>query len=95
MLYYFLFPYAGEVGFFNLFRYLTFRTGGAILTALILSFWLGQPIINWLKKKQGQGQPIREDGPETHLMTKKGTPTMGGGLILLALTLSTLLWASY
>ena len=71
MLYYFLFPHAGEIAFFNLFRYLTFRTGGAILTALILSFWLGQPIIDWLKSKQGKGQPIREDGPETHLITKK------------------------
>jgi len=93
MLYYFLFPYAGDIGFFNLFRYLTFRTGGAVLTALILSFWLGEPVIKWLKSKQGKGQPIRKDGPATHLMTKKGTPTMGGGLILLALTLSTLLWA--
>lgn len=93
MLYYFLFPYSGEIGFFNLFRYLTFRTGGAILTALVLSFWLGQPIIDWLKRKQKEGQPIREDGPETHLITKKGTPTMGGSLILLALTFSTLLWA--
>lgn len=93
MLYYFLLPYAGDIGFLNLFRYLTFRTGGAILTALVLSFWLGQPIINWLKSKQKQGQPIREDGPESHLITKKGTPTMGGCLILLALTLSTLLWA--
>ncbi|MBX9804369.1 MAG: phospho-N-acetylmuramoyl-pentapeptide-transferase [Alphaproteobacteria bacterium] len=93
MLYYFLVPYAGEIGFFNLFRYLTFRTGGAILTALILSFLLGQPIIDWLKSKQGRGQPIREDGPESHLLTKKGTPTMGGSLILLALTFSTLLWA--
>lgn len=93
MLYYFFSPHAGEFAFFNLFRYLTFRTGGAILTALILSFWLGQPIIDWLKSKQGKGQPIRQDGPPTHLMTKKGTPTMGGSLILFALTLSTLLWA--
>lgn len=92
MLYYFLFPYAGEVAFFNLFKYLTFRTGGAILTALIISFWLGEPIIQWLKKKQREGQPIRKDGPEGHLITKKGTPTMGGSLILLALTLSTVLW---
>ena len=93
MLYYFLLPYAGQSGFFNLFRYLTFRTGGAILTALILSFWLGQPVINWLKSRQRNGQPIRLDGPETHLLTKQGTPTMGGCLILLALTFSTLLWA--
>jgi phospho-N-acetylmuramoyl-pentapeptide-transferase len=93
LLYYFLFPYAGDVGFFNLFRYLTFRTGGAILTALILSFCLGKPVINWLKKRQKEGQPIREDGPASHLVTKKGTPTMGGSLILLSLTFSTLLWA--
>lgn len=93
MFYHFLVPYAGDIGFFNLFRYLTFRTGGAILTALILSFWLGQPIIDWLKSKQHNGQPIREDGPQSHLMTKKGTPTMGGCLILFALAISTLLWA--
>ncbi|MBM3468640.1 MAG: phospho-N-acetylmuramoyl-pentapeptide-transferase [Alphaproteobacteria bacterium] len=93
MLYYFLFPYASEIGIFNLFKYLTFRTGGAILTALVISFLLGQPIIDWLKSKQGKGQPIREDGPQSHLITKKGTPTMGGSLILLALTMSTLLWA--
>jgi phospho-N-acetylmuramoyl-pentapeptide-transferase len=93
MLYYFLYPYAGEIGFLNLFRYLTFRTGGAVLTSLVISFWLGQPVINWLKRKQRHGQPIRLDGPQTHLITKKGTPTMGGCLILLALTFSTLLWA--
>ncbi|MBI1954721.1 MAG: phospho-N-acetylmuramoyl-pentapeptide-transferase, partial [Proteobacteria bacterium] len=56
-------------------------------------FFLGKPVIEWLKKKQKEGQPIRDDGPESHLLTKKGTPTMGGSLILLALTLSTLLWA--
>lgn len=77
---------------FNLMRYITFRTMGAILTALIISFWLGKPIINWLKSKQKQGQPIRSDGPESHLITKKGTPTMGGCLILLAVSVSTLLW---
>ena len=65
---------------------------GAILTALIISFWLGKPIISWLKSKQKQGQPIRSDGPESHLITKKGTPTMGGCLILLAVSTSTLFW---
>lgn len=82
-------------GGFNLFRYITFRTGGAILTALLISFCVGPAIIRWLKKKQGEGQPIRDDGPESHLITKKGTPTMGGCLILLAVGVSTLLWADW
>ncbi len=93
MLYYFLVPLADDFTLFNVFRYLTFRTGGAVMTALIIAFILGPRIINWLKSKQAEGQPIREDGPESHLLTKKGTPTMGGLLILIALTLSTLLWA--
>lgn len=74
------------------FSYLTVRAGGAILTALILSFCTGPAIIRWLKHKQGEGQPIRDDGPESHFK-KKGTPTMGGIMILLSLCLSTLLWA--
>ncbi|CAO5682876.1 MAG: Phospho-N-acetylmuramoyl-pentapeptide-transferase [Holosporales bacterium] len=78
---------------FNLFRYITFRTGGAILTALLLSFIFGNRFISWLKTKQKDGQPIRPDGPASHLVTKKGTPTMGGGLILFCVTVSTLLWA--
>jgi phospho-N-acetylmuramoyl-pentapeptide-transferase len=78
---------------FNLFRYLTFRSGGAVMTALVISFILGPRTIRWLKKKQREGQPIRQDGPESHLITKQGTPTMGGVLILFALALSTLLWA--
>jgi phospho-N-acetylmuramoyl-pentapeptide-transferase len=77
---------------FNLFRYLTFRSGGALVTALIISFWAGPHIIAWLKSKQADGQPIRLDGPEDHLVRKRGTPTMGGFLILLALIVSTLLW---
>jgi len=79
--------------FFNLFRYITFRSGGAFFTALIFGFVFGQPLINLLKRTQGQGQPIRDDGPERHLKDKKGTPTMGGVLILGALIVSTLLWA--
>ena len=94
MLYYLYTLYGHENIFFNLFRYLTFRTGGALLTALLISFLYGPRFIKWLKSKQGAGQPIREDGPESHLLTKKGTPTMGGGLILLALSISTLLWAN-
>ncbi len=78
---------------FNLFRYITFRAGGAFFTALILSFIFGQPLINWLKRKQKKGQPIRDDGPESHIIAKAGTPTMGGVLILGTLLVSTLLWA--
>lgn len=93
MLYNLLAPYAADFQLFNLFRYLTFRSGGAVFTALILSFVLGPRIIRWLKSKQGEGQPIRDDGPESHLQTKKGTPTMGGVMILMSVTISTLLWA--
>ena len=85
-------PYAHDFILFNLFRYITFRTGGALATALIICFVFGPAIIRWLKKKQGEGQPIRSDGPETHLK-KKGTPTMGGLMILIAVITSTLLWA--
>ena len=76
----------------NLVRYITFRSAAACITALIVSFLLGPMVIRWLRSVQGQGQPIREDGPERHLIEKKGTPTMGGLLILFALILSTLLW---
>ncbi|MEP4197444.1 MAG: phospho-N-acetylmuramoyl-pentapeptide-transferase [Aliishimia sp.] len=78
--------------FFNLFRYISFRAGGAFMTALVFGFIFGQPLINVLRRKQGKGQPIREDGPEGHFV-KAGTPTMGGLLIVGALTSSTLLWA--
>jgi phospho-N-acetylmuramoyl-pentapeptide-transferase len=93
MLFHLLVPLADEFAVFNVFRYLTFRTGGAILTALVVSFVVGPGLIRMLKSKQAGGQPIRDDGPESHLLTKRGTPTMGGFLILLALVLSTLLWA--
>ncbi|MES2984072.1 MAG: phospho-N-acetylmuramoyl-pentapeptide-transferase [Pseudomonadota bacterium] len=93
MLYNLLFPLADQVQFFNLFRYLTFRSGGAIITALVISFVIGPKLIRWLKVKQQGGQPIRDDGPESHLLTKKGTPTMGGLMMLFAVTVSTLLWA--
>jgi len=93
MLYNLLFALADQYPLFNLFRYLTFRSGGAVLTALMISFIFGPGIIKWLKAKQKEGQPIREDGPESHLLTKKGTPTMGGVMILLAVAMSTLLWA--
>ena len=77
----------------NVFRYITFRTGGAMMTSLIVSFVCGPYIIKWLKARQIEGQPIRRDGPESHILTKAGTPTMGGFMILLALVAATLLWA--
>ncbi|EKE45337.1 MraY [Oceaniovalibus guishaninsula JLT2003] len=79
--------------FFNLFLYITFRSGGAFFTALVFGFLFGRPLIDLLRRRQGQGQPIRSDGPESHIVAKAGTPTMGGVLILGALTVSTLLWA--
>ena len=82
-----------DASFFNLFRYITFRSGGAFFTALIFGFMFGKPLINLLRKKQGKGQPIRDDGPESHILEKAGTPTMGGVLILGAILVSTLLWA--
>ena len=93
MLFNLLYPFADQFGAFNLFRYLTFRTGGAVITALVISFVVGPSLIRWLRSRQSSGQPIREDGPASHLIKKQGTPTMGGTLILLALTLATLLWA--
>jgi phospho-N-acetylmuramoyl-pentapeptide-transferase len=84
------FSQGGDV--FNLFRYITFRAGGAFLTALVFGFLFGRPLINLLRRKQKKGQPIRDDGPASHF-SKAGTPTMGGLLILSALVFSTLLWA--
>ena len=77
----------------NVFHYITFRTGGALLTAFIIAVVSGPRFIRWLKSKQGEGQPIRSDGPQTHL-AKKGTPTMGGLLIVVAGVVSVLLWAN-
>src|SRR3954453_21814037 len=90
---YFLYLLTDQFHALNLLRYITFRSGGAVVTALLISFVFGPRITAWLKAKQGEGQPIRTDGPEGHLIRKKGTPTMGGFLILLALSISTLLWA--
>ena len=78
---------------FNIFRYITFRAGGAFFTSLIIFFTFGKFSINFLKKLQKEGQPIREDGPKEHIIKKAGTPTMGGVIILLAVTVSTLMWA--
>ncbi len=93
MLYHLLVPLSESHQLFNVFRYLTFRTGGAVMTALVISFVFGPRFIRWLKAKQREGQPIRADGPESHILTKAGTPTMGGFLILSAVTVSTLLWS--
>ena len=90
---YWLTAFSDGGDFFNLFRYITFRAGGAFFTALVFGFLFGQPLINLLRQKQKHGQPIRDDGPESHLQTKAGTPTMGGVLILGALMTSTVLWA--
>jgi phospho-N-acetylmuramoyl-pentapeptide-transferase len=78
----------------NVFRYITVRTGGAMITALVFVFLFGPRIIDKLRTLQGKGQPIRSDGPQSHLVTKKGTPTMGGLLILLGIVVATVLWAN-
>ena len=89
---YWLSEFSHGGGALNLFRYITFRSGGAFFTALIFGFLFGRPLIDFLRLRQKKGQPIREDGPQTHF-AKAGTPTMGGMLILGALTVATLLWA--
>ncbi|MEL7199004.1 MAG: phospho-N-acetylmuramoyl-pentapeptide-transferase [Pseudomonadota bacterium] len=88
---YLLAEWFGFEGLFNLVRYQTFRTGATLMTALIFGLIIGPKFINMLRVRQGKGQPIREDGPQTHL-AKRGTPTMGGLMILVALTFSLLLW---
>ena len=93
MLYEWLGPLGEEFQLFNLFNYITFRVGGALMTSLIIFFVFGERMIKMLRSRQGKGQPIREDGPEGHIIKKAGTPTMGGLMILLAVVVSTLLWA--
>lgn len=92
MLYLFLLEFVDEYQIFNVFRYITFRSGLGLITALLFFFLWGERLINWLKSIQGDGQPIRLDGPQTHF-SKKGTPTLGGVIILLSIIVSTLLWA--
>ncbi len=94
MLYNLLVPLADQYSFLNIFQYITLRSGGAVLTSLILSFIFGPYVINQLKIRQKKGQPIRKEGPERHIIEKAGTPTMGGLLILIAVCISTLLWAN-
>jgi phospho-N-acetylmuramoyl-pentapeptide-transferase len=89
----FLVQFSEQFALFNVLKYLTFRSGGAVITALTISLVFGPAFIRWLKSKQRHGQPIREDGPSSHVVTKAGTPTMGGFLILIAVSISTLLWA--
>ena len=91
---YWLSELAGELSVLNIFRYITFRTGGALLTALLFVFLFGPSIIRSLRIRQGKGQPIRTDGPERHLLQKQGTPTMGGLMILSGVTVATLLWGN-
>ena len=93
MLYYYLTTLIEEHSFFNIVRYLTFRGGASLITALFLCFIFSPLIIRWLKSKQLEGQPIRDDGPEWHIDIKRGTPTMGGLIILGSLVISSLLWA--
>ncbi|CAN5880713.1 phospho-N-acetylmuramoyl-pentapeptide-transferase [soil metagenome] len=88
---YLIAEYLGFPGLLNLFRYLSFRSGGAVSTALVIGLIIGPRFIGWLRVRQGKGQPIRSDGPQTHL-AKRGTPTMGGLMILTSLMLSILLW---
>jgi phospho-N-acetylmuramoyl-pentapeptide-transferase len=91
---YWLSLFADQFNVLNLFRYLTVRTGAAMFTAGLFVFLFGPAFIDHLRVKQGKGQPIRTDGPQSHLVTKKGTPTMGGLIILLGILTSTLLWAN-
>ncbi|WP_421722840.1 phospho-N-acetylmuramoyl-pentapeptide-transferase [Bauldia sp.] len=92
-MFHYLSQFGDQISVLNVFRYITFRTGGATVTALLFSFVFGPTIIASLRMRQGGGQPIREDGPQNHLVSKKGTPTMGGLMILSGLVVSTLLWA--
>jgi phospho-N-acetylmuramoyl-pentapeptide-transferase len=93
-MFYWLTEFSNQLSFLNVFRYITFRTGGAVVTAMVFVFLFGGPFIDMLRVRQGKGQPIRDDGPASHLITKKGTPTMGGLMILSGLLVSTLLWAN-
>src|SRR5204862_7430398 len=91
---YWLSAFSDVIGPLNVLRYITFRTGGSMITALVFVFLFGPSIIDHRRLRQGKGQPIRSDGPQSHLVSKKGTPTMGGLMILSGLVVSTLLWAN-
>jgi phospho-N-acetylmuramoyl-pentapeptide-transferase len=91
---YWLVDLSDKLSVLNVFRYITFRTGGAVITALLFVFMFGPMIIDRLRLFQGKGQPIRSDGPQSHIVAKAGTPTMGGLMILSGMLVSTLLWAN-
>ena len=91
---YWLVDLSDKLTVFNVFRYITFRTGGAFVTALLAVWLFGPWLIDQLRVRQGKGQPIRSDGPQSHLVTKKGTPTMGGLMILFGIVSATVLWAN-
>jgi phospho-N-acetylmuramoyl-pentapeptide-transferase len=93
-MFYWLSQFSDAFGPLNVFRYITFRTGGAMFTGMVFVFLFGPRMIASLRLKQGKGQPIRPDGPQSHLLTKKGTPTMGGLMILAGLIVATVLWAN-
>lgn len=92
MLFTYLYPLSDQIALFNIFKYITFRTGGAIFTAWIIGLLIGPKLIHWLRYKQQGANTVREYVPDTHLK-KKGTPSMGGFMILLCLAIATLLWA--
>jgi phospho-N-acetylmuramoyl-pentapeptide-transferase len=91
---YWLVDLSDKLTVLNVFRYITFRTGGGVITALLFVFLFGPSIIDRLRLLQGKGQPIRSDGPKSHIISKAGTPTMGGLMILAGMLVSTLLWAN-
>src|SRR5260370_33712779 len=91
---YWLSAFSDVIGPLNVLRSITFRTGGSMITALVFVFLFGPSIIDNLRLRQGKGQPIRSDGPQSHLITKKGTPTMGGLMMLFGIAVSTVLWAN-
>jgi phospho-N-acetylmuramoyl-pentapeptide-transferase len=91
---YWLSAFSDTLSILNVLRYITFRTGGAMITALLFVFMCGPWIIDNLRVRQGKGQPIRSDGPQSHLESKRGTPTMGGLMMLTGIVVSTLLWAN-
>src|SRR5882757_9149741 len=91
---YWLADFSSTLSFFNVFRYLTVRTAGSLITALVFVFMFGPWIIDHLRLRQGKGQPIRADGPKSHIISKAGTPTMGGLMILFGIVVSTVLWAN-
>src|ERR1700677_4333120 len=91
---YWLIEFSDKLSVLNVFRYITFRTGGAVITGLVFVFLFGQFFIDRLRLLQGKGQPIRSDGPQSHIVKKAGTPTMGGLMILSGMLVSTLLWAN-